>query len=43
VLNPNEARLREHLPSYPGGDAFVNPNTTGSGPLNPATNGGNNG
>jgi HK97 family phage portal protein len=28
VLSPNEAREREGLPSYAGGDAFSNPNTT---------------
>jgi HK97 family phage portal protein len=28
VINPNEAREREHLPSYKGGDEFSNPNTT---------------
>lgn len=30
VLNPNEARARENLPPYAGGDVFVNPNTTSS-------------
>lgn len=28
VLNPNEARARENLPPYPGGDQFLNPNVT---------------
>jgi HK97 family phage portal protein len=28
VINPNEARAWEGLPSYTGGDAFVNPNIT---------------
>jgi HK97 family phage portal protein len=28
VLNPNEARARENLPAYVGGDVFANPNTT---------------
>ncbi len=31
VMNPNEARTRENLPTYPGGDAFTNPNTTPGG------------
>lgn len=26
VLNPNEARARENLPPYDGGNAFLNPN-----------------
>lgn len=28
ILNPNEARARENLPAYPGGDTFENPHTT---------------
>jgi hypothetical protein len=28
VLCPNEARARENLPPYEGGDEFANPNTT---------------
>lgn len=28
ILNPNECRARENLPAYPGGDEFINPNTT---------------
>jgi phage portal protein BeeE len=28
AMNPNEARARESLPSYAGGDQFLNPNTT---------------
>lgn len=28
ILNPNEARARENLPAYEGGDTFENPNTT---------------
>jgi HK97 family phage portal protein len=28
VLSPNEARARENLPPYTGGEVFVNPNTT---------------
>lgn len=28
VLNPNEARARENLPPYQGGDQFANPHTT---------------
>jgi HK97 family phage portal protein len=32
VLSPNEAREREGLPSYEGGSAFSNPNTTPAAP-----------
>jgi HK97 family phage portal protein len=28
VLNPNEARERENMNAYPGGEKYVNPNTT---------------
>jgi HK97 family phage portal protein len=35
VLNPNEAREREHLPAYTGGEAFTNPNTTPAPPAGP--------
>lgn len=28
IINPNEARARENLPPYAGGDVFANPNTT---------------
>jgi hypothetical protein len=28
ILNPNEARAKENLPAYPGGDTFENPHTT---------------
>lgn len=28
VINPNEARARENLPPYGGGDQFLNPNVT---------------
>jgi HK97 family phage portal protein len=28
VLNPNEARARENLPPYAGGEVFANPHTT---------------
>lgn len=28
ILNPNEARARENLPPYAGGDEYANPNTT---------------
>lgn len=31
VLNPNEARARENLPPYEGGDEFVNPHTMTQG------------
>lgn len=31
VLNPNEARARENLAPYAGGDVFQNPNTTSGG------------
>lgn len=30
VLNPNEARAREGLPPYEGGNEFINPNVTGT-------------
>ncbi|MDI4663690.1 phage portal protein [Xanthobacter autotrophicus] len=30
VLSPNEARAKENLPPYEGGDEFINPNTTSS-------------
>lgn len=33
VLNPNEARARENLPAYDGGDQFQNPNTTPAAPV----------
>lgn len=40
VLNPNEARARENLPPYAGGDVFANPNTTSStSPENPTSDG----
>lgn len=32
VLNPNEARARENLPPYEGGNEFINPNTTSTPP-----------
>ena len=35
VLSPNEAREKEDMPSYPGGDEFVNPNVV-SGTVAPA-------
>jgi HK97 family phage portal protein len=35
VMSPNEAREKEHLPAYPGGETFANPNTT-STPITPA-------
>ena len=35
VLNPNEARAKENLPPYEGGDVFANPNTTPAAPPAP--------
>jgi len=32
VLNPNEARARENLPPYDGGEVFANPNTSSNKP-----------
>ncbi|WP_413709375.1 phage portal protein [Rhizobium sp. Rhizsp82] len=34
-MNPNEARARENLPSYTGGDRFENPNTSTPTPAAP--------
>jgi HK97 family phage portal protein len=36
IINPNEAREREHLPAYPAGAVFSNPNTSTAGPVIPA-------
>lgn len=35
VLSPNEARARENLPPYEGGDTHDNPNTTPARPADP--------
>lgn len=36
VLNPNEARSRENMPPYQGGDKFENPNTATTPPMRSA-------
>ena len=40
VLNPNEAREKEHMPAYVGGDSFSNPNVTPAPPAGAPSNDG---
>ena len=36
ILNPNEARAKENLPPYDGGEIFANPNIDTTGNSEPA-------
>jgi len=36
IISPNEARRRENMPGYPGGDTYDNPNTTAGGEQSPS-------
>jgi HK97 family phage portal protein len=40
VMNPNEARVRENMNPYDGGDEFENPNTSSDGGGSPPGGGG---